>query len=99
MPGPNVVGGPSRPAVTTTVSNNLRWDKIKDAINKWLDPPDLEESLNRVRQARHKGTAEWFLRGSQFEQWKSSGTLFWIHGMRMFIFCLNRPGAERLPSP
>ena len=71
---------------TTTVSNNLRWDEVKDAINKWLDPPDLATSLNLVRQARHKGTAQWFLHGSKFQQWKSSGTLFWIHGMRMSIF-------------
>ena len=84
----NDVGDPNRPPTTgtITVSNNHRWDEIKDAINKWLNPPDLTTSLNLVRQARHKGTAEWFLHGSQFEQWKSSGTLFWIHGMRMFIF-------------
>ena len=103
---PNVVitsttndrGDPNRPPTTTTVSSNLRWDEIKDAINEWLDPPDVATRLNLVRQARHKGTAEWFLHGSEFEQWKSSGTLFWIHGMRMFIFCLNGPRAERLPS-
>ncbi len=94
----NDLGDPNRPP-TTTVSNNLLWDKIKDVINKWLNPPDLATSLDLVRRARHKGTAEWFLHGSQFKQWKSSGTLFWIHGMRMFIFCLNGPGAERLPSP
>ena len=86
----NDVPGPNSP--TTPVSNNLRWDEMKDAINKWLDPPDLATSLNLVRQARHKGTAQWFLNGSQYKQWKSSGTLFWIHGMRMSIFLSSRPG-------
>jgi hypothetical protein len=80
------VGDPKPSPATSIVSNNHRWDKIKDSINKWLNPPDLATNLDLVRQARSKGTAEWFLHGNKFEHWKSSGAFFWIHGMRMFIF-------------
>ena len=32
--------------------------------------------------AQHQGTANWFFRGSHFEEWKSTGSLLWIHGKR-----------------
>ena len=34
---------------------------------------------------QHQGTASWFFQGSLFEEWKSTGTLLWIYGMRMLF--------------
>lgn len=36
-------------------------------------------------QARHKGTAEWFFQDNVFKQWKSTGSLLWIHGKRVSL--------------
>ena len=48
----------------------------------WLSSPD--PSTNHVIQcgSQHQGTANWFFRGSHFEEWKSTGSLLWIHGKR-----------------
>lgn len=69
-------------------SNILRWDQIKEDIMRWLSPPDQSTNHNMACRTRHKGTAEWFLRGNIFEEWKSTGSLFWIHGMGMFVLIL-----------
>lgn len=80
----------SRPLAASLIamkgSNILRWDQIKEDIMRWLPPPDQSTNHNMACRTRHKGTAEWFLRGNIFEEWKSRGSLFWIHGMGMFFF-------------
>lgn len=43
---------------------------------------------NVACQARHKGTAEWFFEDDTFKQWKSTGSLLWIHGKRVSLFFL-----------
>ena len=80
--------GQTRPSAAFPISNKgstLQWDQIKEEILRWLKPPDPSTNYEMARRIRHKGTAEWFLRGNIFEKWKSEGSLFWIHGMRMFI--------------
>ena len=66
-------------------SSTLEWDQIKKEIIQWLKPSDPTTNYNMARRVRHKGTAEWFLRGNMFDKWKSAGSLFWIHGKRMFV--------------
>ena len=73
------------PSVSNKGSGNLPWDKIKDDIHSWLNPPDPLTNYNSARLVSHKGTAEWFLRGDTFKIWKSKGSLLWIRGMRMFV--------------
>ena len=85
---------PNRFLTPTAPPSNRRWDKEKEKIMQWLHPPDPSTNYNMARQARHRGTAKWFLdeSGSTFNQWKKSiGSLFWIHGMRKFIFLCLRP--------
>jgi hypothetical protein len=40
---------------------------------------------NFVRRARHKGTAAWFFESNALSEWKSRGSLLWIHGKRTFF--------------
>ncbi len=51
-------------------------------FRKWLSSPD--PSTNHIISCgtQHEGTAKWFFRGSLFEEWKSTGSLLWIHGKR-----------------
>ena len=94
-PTENHVGDPKRSPTPTTPPSNRRWDKEKEKIMEWLNPPDPSTNFNMARQARHTGTAKWFLdeSGSTFNQWKKkpTGSLFWIHGMRKFVFRSSRP--------
>jgi hypothetical protein len=41
---------------------------------------------NIARNAHHEGSAEWFIRGNTYPQWKTStGSLLWVHGKRVYI--------------
>jgi hypothetical protein len=61
-------------------------DQLREKSRKWLSPPDPSTNHNIARKAHHKGTASWFFEGGIFEQWKSSPSLLWVHGKRMFPF-------------
>ena len=41
---------------------------------------------NIARKVHHRDTAVWFIQGDVFRQWKSTGRLLWIHGLRMRIY-------------
>ena len=60
-----------------TIGSQWRQD-----LRVWFSAPD--PSTNHIIQcgAQHRGTANWFFRGSHFEEWKSTGSLLWIHGKR-----------------
>jgi hypothetical protein len=62
------------------VGDQLRWD-----VQQWLSPPDPSTNHNFVRKSRHSGTAAWFFESSALTEWKSRGSLLWIHGKRMFM--------------
>jgi hypothetical protein len=66
----------------------LTESQLQEKLQKWLSPPDPSTNHNIARKAHHKGTASWFFQGSIYEQWKSSPSLLWIHGKRMFHFSL-----------
>jgi hypothetical protein len=51
-------------------------------LRKWLSSPDPSTNHVILRGAQHQGTANWFFRGSLLEEWKSTGSLLWIHGKR-----------------
>jgi hypothetical protein len=94
-PTENDAGDPNRSLTPAAPPSNRRWDKVKEDIIQWLKPPDPSTNYNMALQARHTGTAKWFLdeSGSTFNQWKKKpiGSLFWIHGMRKFVFLCFRP--------
>jgi hypothetical protein len=54
-------------------------------IRTWLSPPDPSENHNVAYGAYHRGTAQWFIQGSIFNEWHAMGSLLWVHGKRMFF--------------
>jgi len=54
-------------------------------VYTWLSPPDPSTNHNIACEAHHNGTAQWFIQGSTFSEWKALGSLLWIHGMRSFL--------------
>ena len=54
--------------------------------HKWLSPPDPSTNHNIACGTHHKKTATWFFQGNIFREWKSTGSLLWIHGKRLLSF-------------
>ncbi|KAH9009371.1 hypothetical protein EDB83DRAFT_463377 [Lactarius deliciosus] len=55
-------------------------NRIKRFLRTWLSPADPSTNHNIARSAQHEGTAVWFFQGRIFIEWKSTGSLLWIHG-------------------
>ncbi|KAH9015072.1 ankyrin repeat-containing domain protein [Lactarius hengduanensis] len=60
--------------------DEIQWNQLKELLRAWLSPADPLTNHNIARKAQHKGTAVWFFQGSIFIEWKSTGSLLWIHG-------------------
>ena len=55
-------------------------------LRQWLDPPNPTINHNTACRTHHDGTAKWFIRrSSTFDEWKTNGSLLWIHGIRMLL--------------
>jgi len=61
-------------------------NQLRDSLLRWLAPPDPSINHNIASEVHHNGTSQWFLQGSTFKQWKTTESLLWIHGKRMFLF-------------
>jgi len=59
--------------------------QLRQDLRRWLSPPDPSTNHNIACGARHKGTADWFFQGSIFREWRSAGSLLWVHGKRTFL--------------
>jgi archaellum component FlaC len=57
-------------------------NQLRENVHKWLSPPDPSTNHNIACGTHHKKTATWFFQGTFFRDWKSSGSLLWIHGKR-----------------
>ncbi len=63
----------------------LAGDNLQQDIFKWLSPPDPWKNHRIAGELRHRGSAEWFIRGKTFSEWKASevrGSTLWVHGKR-----------------
>ena len=65
-------------------------NEMREKIHKWLSPPDPSTNHNIACSTYHKKTATWFFQGSIFREWKSKGSLLWIHGKRAFSLVSHR---------
>jgi hypothetical protein len=74
-PSPNLI---TDSAALHIISEN----QLRENIHKWLSPPDPSSNHNIVYGIHNKRTANWFFQGSIFCEWKSRGSLLWIHGKR-----------------
>ena len=57
--------------------------QLRESIHRWLAPPDASTNHNVACATHHKKTASWFFQGSIFQEWKSIGSLLWVHGKRL----------------
>jgi hypothetical protein len=60
----------------------LSGHQSRETIHKWLSPPDPSTNHNIACDTHHKKSASWFFQGIIFQEWKSSGSLLWVHGKR-----------------
>ena len=73
---------PSLVSTDYEVLYNISEIQLRENIHKWLSPPDPSTNHNIACDTHHKKAATWFFEGSIFREWKSSGSLLWIHGKR-----------------
>jgi hypothetical protein len=69
--------------VPTTNAEIVSGDQFQQAVQTWLSPPDPWENHGIALKAHCNGTATWFIQGDTFAEWKSSGSLIWMHGKRV----------------
>ncbi|KAH8980695.1 hypothetical protein EDB92DRAFT_266231 [Lactarius akahatsu] len=65
---------------TANSVDELKWNQIKQLLRGWLSPADPSTNHNIAQKSQHKGTAVWFFQDSTFIEWKSTGSLLWVHG-------------------
>ncbi|KAH9077520.1 ankyrin repeat-containing domain protein [Lactarius deliciosus] len=75
-------GREAKLAIQHTANNvdEVKWNQIRQLLRAWLSPVDPSTNHNIARKAQHKGTAVWLFQGNFFIEWKSTGSLLWIHG-------------------
>ncbi len=61
----------------------LSENQLRENTHKWLSPPDPSTNHNIACATHYKTTATWFFQGSIYQEWKSTGSLLWIHGKRL----------------
>ena len=64
---------------------------MQEKFRRWLSAPDPWINQNVAHKAHHDGTATWFTQGDIFKTWKSTGSLMWIHGLRLYISSIFLP--------
>jgi hypothetical protein len=67
-------------------------DNLQKDIFGWLSAPVPWTNHYSACKLRHPGTAEWFIHGNTFPEWRASevpSCLLWVHGKRLSIrsFC------------
>jgi hypothetical protein len=65
-------------------------NQLRENIYRWLSPPDPSTNHNIACGTHFKRTAAWFFQGSTFREWKSNGSLLWIHGKRAVVPLLTQ---------
>ena len=58
----------------------LSGKQLRESIHKWLSPPDPSKNHNIACNTHHKKTAKWVFQGKIYQEWKSTGSLLWVHG-------------------
>jgi hypothetical protein len=63
----------------------LSGNQLRESTHKWLSPPDPSTNHNIACGTHHKKTATWFFEGRIYQEWKTTGSLIWIHGKRSSV--------------
>ena len=59
--------------------------QLRENTHKWFSPPDPSTNHNIACGTHHKKTATWFFQGGIYQEWKTTGSLLWIHGKRLSV--------------
>ncbi|KAN0139370.1 hypothetical protein V8E53_002871 [Lactarius tabidus] len=60
--------------------DEIKWNQFLQLLRSWLSPADPSTNHNVARKVQHNGTAVWLFQGRIIIEWKSTGSLLWIHG-------------------
>ncbi|KAN0116376.1 hypothetical protein V8E52_005995 [Russula decolorans] len=55
-------------------------NQLRERTHNWLSPPDPSTNHNIACGTHHKKAATWFFQGGIYQEWKSTGSLLWLHG-------------------
>src|ERR1700733_714302 len=77
-------------------SNILTGNQLRQDLRRWLSSPDPSTNHNIACGDHHEGTATWFFQGNIFKEWKSSGSLLWVHGKRMPSTAFDLAAPDRI---
>ena len=72
-------------------SNALKENHSREKLRTWLSPPNPSVNHNTACDIHHDGTANWFVQGSTFDDWKKDGSLLWIRGNRKTLLSYRSP--------
>ena len=61
----------------------LSGNQLRERTHHWLSPPDPSTNHNIACGTHHKKPATWFFQGGIYREWKSTGSLLWVHGKRL----------------
>ena len=67
------------------IFNVFTGNQSRKSLKKWVSPPDPSINYYIASDIHHRGSAQWFFKGSIFAEWKSTGSLLWIYGKRTFF--------------
>ncbi|KAN0136182.1 hypothetical protein V8E53_006042 [Lactarius tabidus] len=60
--------------------HDMKRSQLRASLRQWQSPSDPSMNQNFASGRQHEGTAKWFCGGGNFDKWKVSGSLLWIHG-------------------
>ncbi|KAH9037511.1 hypothetical protein EDB85DRAFT_609212 [Lactarius pseudohatsudake] len=60
--------------------SSLNRNELRKDLRKWVAPPDPSINYNAASSTHHEGTTAWCTKGDTLANWKTSGSLLWIHG-------------------
>ena len=83
-------------AETLKLTHVLVDNQVRENLRTWVTPPDPSTNHVIACGIQHDGSAQWFFRGGIFSKWKSTGSLLWIYGKRMFFLVNLRVRANNL---
>ncbi|KAN0141715.1 hypothetical protein V8E53_000177 [Lactarius tabidus] len=66
--------------LTSKHVSELNQNESRKDLRQWIAPPDPSSNFDIASEVHHEGTTAWCTRGGTFADWKTSGSLLWIHG-------------------
>ena len=76
---------PNHPIVRISHLELFAGNQLIRLLRFWLSPADPSTNHNIARKVHHGGTAAWLFQGQIIIEWKSTGSLLWIHGKRALL--------------